>query len=106
VALYDRIIGIDADNPKIPVHAFAALMGEFARSRITGQQAQAGVELTSGAPLAAGEITEAQALLATVTGTATARLLRAKEIEDVLMLAENGIAGYTTSDEIKLRLGV
>lgn len=106
MALYDRLIGIDADNPKIPVHGFSAVLGEFARGALTGAQAQAGIELFSGAPLTAAEVVEAQALLATVTGTAPAKLARAKEIDDVLMLAEHRLAQYDTAAEVKTRLGV
>jgi hypothetical protein len=106
MALYSRLLGIDATNPKIPLHGFSALMGEFARGRLTGAEAQAGVELISGAPLTPGEVTEAQTLLATVTGTTAAKLLRAKEIEDVVMLGENRVVQYDTAAEIQARLGV
>jgi Asp-tRNA(Asn)/Glu-tRNA(Gln) amidotransferase B subunit len=104
MGLYERVLGLE--EFKIPVHAFSALMAEFARSRITGAQAQAGVELTSGAPLTPAEVVEAQALLATITGSATARLARAKEIDDVITLAEARVTQYDTAAEIKARLGV
>jgi hypothetical protein len=109
--LYDRLIGFDdAGVPvsfRIPVHGFSALMGEFARTQITGAQAQAGVTAISGAPLDATGVAEAQTLLATVTGSAVAKLARAKEIDDVLILAERGrVAGYQTPTLVKARLGV
>jgi hypothetical protein len=104
MGLYERIIGVE--EFKIPVHSFSALMAEYARTRITGAQAQAGVELTSGAPLTPAEVVEAQTLLATITGSATARLARAKEIDDVLMLAEHHVVQYDTAAEIRARLGV
>lgn len=106
MALYDRILGVDAENPKIPIHGFSALMGEFARGRLTGAQAQAGVTVISGQPLTPAEVAEAQTLLATISGSATAKLARAKEIEDTLTLSENGVAGYSTAAEVKARLGV
>lgn len=103
MALYDRL-----GRPeffKIPVHQFSALMHEFARGQITGAQAQDAITQLSGAPLDAGEIVEAQTLLATITGSAAAKLTRAKEIDDVLMLAEAGSI-YGTSASVKTRLGV
>lgn len=91
----------------IPVHSFQAIMGEFARNAITGAQAQAIIAAVSGQPLDAGEVAEAQALLATVTGSAAVRLSRAKLIEDVLLLASHRLApGYSTVAQVKSRLGV
>jgi hypothetical protein len=106
MGLYERLLGVDADNPKIGLHGFAATMAEFARGRLTGAQAQAAVTVLSGAPLTASEVSEAQTLLNTISGSATARLARAKEIDDVLMLGENGVAQYDTAAELKARLGV
>jgi hypothetical protein len=109
--LYDRLIGFDdGGNPvdnRIPGHYFTAILGEFARGRLTGAQAQAAVTEVSGAALDPAGVTEAQSLLASVTGTAVAKLARAKEIEDVVMMAQRGrVAGYRTPAEVKLRLGV
>lgn len=109
MALYDRLLGYDdagatVDN-KIRIHQFVSLMAEFGRGRITGPQAQAAVTQISGAPLDAGEVTETQALLATITGSAVAKLARAKEIDDVLILAERK-AFYATPSSVKTRLGV
>lgn len=116
MGLYDRLLGRDdAGNPlnvdagvggKIPVHAFSAVMGEFARGRITGAQAQSIITEVSGSPLTASEVTEAQTLLGTINGAGTAKLARAKEIDDVLMLGESNTALYNTPTEIKARLGV
>jgi hypothetical protein len=104
MALYDRLLGLSGD--KIPVHQFQATLAEYGRSRLTGQQAQAIIDSISGTPLTAGEVTEAQALLATVTGSATARLARVAEIDHVLMLAEVRAPGYDTSALIQTRLEV
>ena len=105
MALYDRLMGIDS-APRIPIHYFSATMAEFARGRITGAQAQAILDAASGASLSASEIVEVNALLATVTGSATAKLSRANEIDDVLMLAERQFPPYNTPALVKTRLGV
>lgn len=105
MGLYERLMGEDV-LPKIPIHQFQATVGEFARGRLTAAQANAIIGQISGVPLTAGELTEAQTLLNTVTGAATAKLARAKEIDDVLMLAELLVAGYSTPAEVRARLGV
>lgn len=104
MALYDRLMGLA--EPRIPVHYFSATMGEFARGRITGGQAQAIINAASGAPLSPSEVTEATTLLGTITGSATVKIARAKEIDDVLMLAEQNFAPYDTPALVKARLGV
>jgi hypothetical protein len=104
VGLYDRLIG--TESPKIPVHQFQATLGEFARNRMNGAQAQAAIEFVSGAPLDQTATAEAQTLLGTVSGSATARLARVTEIDHVLMLAEVGVSGYNTAALLKTRLGV
>lgn len=103
--LYERLMGI-GDVVKIPVHQFQAAVGEFGRGRLTQAQAQAVIESVSGAPLAPDEVTDTQTLLNTVTGTATAKLARATEIDHVLMLAERRPPGYDTVAAVKTRLGV
>jgi len=105
MALYERLMG-QGPSPTIPVHQFSAIMAEFARGRVTGAQAQVAVaEVSDGVPLDAGEVAEAQALLATISGSATAKLARAKEIDDVLMLGGLTTA-YGTASLVKTRLGV
>lgn len=103
MALFDRITG--EAEPQIPVHLVSSLMGEVARGRVTGAQAQSAIEAASGARLDAAGIVEAQALLASITGSATARLARAKEIDDVLVLAESRQV-YVSAAQVKTRLGV
>lgn len=109
MALYERLLGHDdAGDPvqgKIPVHQFQAVLAEFGRGVVTGAQAQDAIAQMSGAPLTAGEIVEAQTLLATITGTATNKLARVKLIDDVLLLAERGTV-YPTPSQVKTRLGV
>ena len=105
MGLYERLMGLGPD-PRIPIHYFSATMSEFARGRITGAQAQAIVSTSSGAPLTAAEITEANTLLGTISGSAAVKLARAKEIDDVLMLAEREFVPYNTPTLVKTRLGV
>jgi hypothetical protein len=88
------------------VHQFQATLAEFGRNVISGAQAQAIIEFLSGSPLDAAGVTEAQTLLGTVTGSATARLARVAEIDHVLMLAESRVSGYDTAELVKARLGV
>jgi hypothetical protein len=106
VPLYSRILGVDGVD-KIPVHAFVALLGEFARGRLTGAQVQTSLGSVSGSPLAADEVTTAQGLITYVNGggTAAVKLQRAGEVSDVLLLGESG-AAYTTPAAMATRLGI
>lgn len=106
MSLYGRLIGLDGDGPKIPVHGFESALAEFARGRLTGAQAQNIIADLSGAPLTPSEVTEAQTLLATITGSATNKLTRAMEINHVLLLAEAQAPGYNTAQAVATRLGV
>lgn len=110
MALYDRLIGFndagDRVDNKIPLHQFASLLAEFGRGKLTGQQAQDAIVALTGAPLDAAGIAEATTLLQTIAGTAVAKLARAVEIQDVLILGEGRIVQYDTPAEIKVRLGV
>lgn len=111
MALYERLLGRDDSGetypePRVSVHGFTAIMREFARGRLTGAQAQAGIAAISGAPLLPSESAEAQTLVGTITGNATAKLARASEIDDVLMLGEHQAPGYATPTEVRARLGV
>ena len=58
MSLYTRLLGID--QPRIPVHVFMALLGEVERGLVTGAAAAAALNLS------AGEITEANALIAKI----------------------------------------
>lgn len=111
MALYDRLLGIDATNPKIPCHQFEAICYLWATAVITAQQAQDAVTACSGAPLTAGEITEATTLVNSVpTGATTAnqaaRALALHKIACVLQMADARLAPFTTSAAIKTALGV
>lgn len=106
MGLYERLIGDGEGVAKIPVHGFVSTLAEFGRGVLTGAQAQTVIVSLSGAPLDAGEVTEAQTLLATVTGSTTAKLARVKLIDDVLLLAEARVPGYDTPAAVRSRLGV
>lgn len=109
--LYDRLLGrndagVEVED-KIPVHAFQAVMAERARARLTTNNAARDcLNSMISAPLTAGEEAEAVTLLNTISGTALVKIARAKEIDDVLMLAEHRALGYTTPTLVKTRLGV
>lgn len=102
----ERFMGWQEQDAKIPVHAGQAILAEFARGNLTGAQAQAAVVAVSGAPLTAAEITEAQALIGSITGTAAAKLARVSEIDHVLLLAEARAPGYDTPALVRARLGL
>ena len=107
--LYERIIGRDdsgrvVENRIVP-ETFAACLSEYARGILTSPQALAVMD-SLGMPLDAGEQTEAQTLLATVTGTSAQKLARNAEIRDVLFLARLQALGYSRPSEVKTRLGV
>ena len=106
MGLYERLMGLDDLAPRVPVHQFTATLAEFGRGAITGAQARAAISAASGAPLTPEEETEATTLLGTVTGTLAAKLARAKEIDDVLILAHQRTPPYNTPALVKTRLGV
>lgn len=111
--LYERLMGyspaeyqaaglaVDARG-KLSVHAFESAAAEWVRGNMTGAQA------TSAFALNTTEQTEAQDVVATVTGLAAAgdRALQILAIAQVLMLAEGRIAPYTTAAAVRTRLGV
>jgi hypothetical protein len=104
MALYDRLMGLG--GIKIPVHGFQATLAEFGRGTLTGAQAQAVIGAMSGEVLTPAEVTEAQALLATISGSVSAKLARVVEIDHVLLLAEHRAPGYDTAAAVQARLGV
>lgn len=104
MSLYGRLMGLE--DFTIHQDTFVATLAEFARGRLTGAQAQEIISVTSGAPLSASEMVEAQDLLATINGTGAAKLQRVQEINDVTMLCANRLAPYDTEAAVKARLGV
>lgn len=112
MALYNRLLAVPANGEdKLPVHQFLAVVREFRAGALTQQQAQDIISVLSGSPLSAQDVTDLQALLATVpTGTTTAnrldRIDRLARIEGVLTLADVMAAGYTTDALLRAKLGV
>jgi hypothetical protein len=118
MALYLRLLGADPTSPKIPIHAFQSVAGEWARGKITNQQANTIVATISGVGLSAEEATEAQTLVTTVTSIALTgsaaqiadararRAARVTEIDQCLLLADAGAPGYATEVDLKAKLGV
>ena len=104
----ERFMGWQEIDRKIPVHAGQAILAEFARGNLTGAEAQAAVVAVSGAPLTAAEVTEAQALIASINAAsgAAAKLARVSEIDHVLLLAEARAPGYGTPALVRARLGL
>ena len=109
-SLYERLMGIHATRPKIPVHQFQAISAEWARGQITGAQANTAIAaISANVGLDATEQTEAQDLVTTVptgAGTEAARALRIQEIDQVLLLADMRIAPYDTAAAVRTRFGV
>lgn len=111
MGLYERLLGIDEANPKIPIHSFQAITAQWAKGGMTVAQARAGIDLVSGAVLTAAEEAEVQTLVNSVpTGSTTAnqaaRALRMAEIDQVLLLADAKVPPFDTVAGIKARLGV
>lgn len=103
-------MGIDppTNGPKIPVHQFQAIAAQWARGDLTGAQAQTAVTFVSGAPLTPGEVTQAQALVATVTSlpAGDARTNRMQRIDGILLLAETRCPPYDTAALTATALGI
>ena len=111
MALYLRLLGIDPDNPKIPIHAFQSIVALWAKGNMTLAQARAGITQVSGAALTTAEETETQTLVNSVpTGSTTAnqaaRALRLLHIDEVLLCADQKIPPFDTEAGIKAALGV
>lgn len=107
MGLYERLGGIapETNGSKLPVHTFMSVMQEYMLGNMTGNQASTALGLT------AGEQTEALALrdrlLTESSATANqARRLKALELENVLILFENGVVPFNTVALVKTRLGV
>ena len=94
MSLYTRLMGLT--EPKISVHAFYSMMAQRKRGRVTNQQ------VIDAFGLSAAEQTE----LTTLWGRVNTDALNAQEIDDVLILAEQRIAPYTTEAAVKTAFGV
>lgn len=120
MALIERLMGVDeaTHGSKVPVHAFAATLRERARTRLDNPRAIAQIDAllpqdnpergTVADPLRPADLTEANALLTSITsaGNATAQLARATLIDDVLLLAEARAPEYDTPAKVRTKLGL
>lgn len=115
--LYERILEVHPNKPKIAVHALQALVAEQRRGTLTVAQAQNILNVEYGGALGTGGsgdeagVQEVTDLLATVpTGSTTAnqlsRIARLQEISDVFLLADLVIPPYDTPEALRTRLGV
>jgi hypothetical protein len=120
--LIERLMGINADGtdpggappdrPKLPVHAFQATAAEWARSQMSGAQAQTAIAAVSqGTNLNVAEQAEAQALVNSVpvgstTAIQAARALRLIEIEQVLLMVDQRVPPYDSPAAVRTRLGL
>lgn len=119
MSLYTRLLRLEPDRPKIPLHLFQATLAEWARGKLTDQQAQAIISgAGGGVPLNAGEAADATAIKNLVTsipvsGSAAAqadgkaqRAMKVQEIDAVFLLVDARAAGYDTEAGIKAKLGI
>lgn len=103
MSIYGRIL--DLEEGKIPIDPFCALMAEQVRGRLTSQAVADMITNISGYPVTPAEQTEINTLLATVVGNTQTKLARAAEINDTFRLSEYRVPGYSTTAELKARLG-
>ena len=111
MGLYLRLLGTDPANPKIPIHAFQAIVGLWAKGNMTLAQARAGITLVSGAALTPAEEAEVQTLVNTVptggtTANQAARALRLVQIDQCLLCADALVPPLDTEAGLKAALGV
>ncbi len=111
--LIERLMGLDEETngKKIAVHAFQAIASEWARGRLTADQANAAIIHNCGQGLDAAERAEAQAIVGTVPGGSTtaqqvARAIRQIEIDQILLLADSLTPPYDTAAAVRARLGI
>ena len=120
VGLVDRLLGTNADGsepteapdrPHIPVHFFFSLINELDQGRLTVTQIKNGLNMN------ASEEAEFDALgaLRPTAGTTAGLIARARWMSGLhatLMLADGrrrptrAVPGYTTPNEVRLKLGL
>ena len=93
MALAERLMGLE--QPKISVHGFRSMLDERRRGFVTNGQ------VVTAFSLSASEQTEGLALINKIISGE----LTADEVEDVLIIAEQRLAPYTTAAAVKTRLG-
>lgn len=116
--LIERQLNLAPARTKISNHALSAILGEWARGKLTTVQALDALQVRGRERLTAAEQTEAQNIVnlvlnIPVAGSATAiadgraqRALKIKEITDVFDAMDWGCTGYQTPAEIRAKLGI
>lgn len=102
MALIERLMH-DSSEPEadwIPVHDFFAAASEVERGALTSAQVQTALNMD------AGDIADWNALVALVTGAATARLAVIQRMHAVFILAEGRYTGYSTPAAVRSKLGI
>ncbi len=100
MGLVDRLLPstTEEDERKIPVHAFMASMGELERGQVTREDIIAMFNLDS------NDINDLDNLITKAQQmSASERFKFARELHDVLLLAEGGFR-YSTKQELRSRL--
>lgn len=104
MSIYTRMAG--TEEAKIGVHTFFAVLQEWMLGEMTGAAATAALGLSSAEQTEATEIRD-RILAITNANAALQRALRtgkAAEMENVLILAESRIAGYTDMAVVRARV--
>lgn len=102
MALIERLMH-DPSEPQarwVAVHSFFAAASEVERGALTSNQVQSYLNMT------AEDITDWNALVALVTGTAANRLAVIQRIHAVFILAEERAPGYDTPTNVRGKLGI
>lgn len=101
MALIDRLMHFDPDDARnMSVHEFAAACFEVMEARRTVAQVKAYYAMD------AADGVEFDALIAKVSGTDLAKFKTVFSFEQVLILAEGHVTGYSTPTEVRQRLGI
>lgn len=82
--LFERLVGTNADEEKLPLHGFRAAINEYKRGNVTAQQAKDALSLTG------SQSTDAQKILDAINGAANATEYQ-QELWDFLALGELGL---------------
>lgn len=94
MSLYAKLL--KQEQPVIPIHQFQAAAGEYLRGNLSAVTIRTHFQMT------VAEGNEALTLIARVQGG----FITAKELDDVLLLAQGGMPGYNTVNDLKTRLGI
>lgn len=98
------ILPID-DGPKMPIHAFVAILSEYMLGSKTGAEARTAIESLLGVTLSANETSDITSVIAYIDGgnNATVKRNRMDELYRVLVLAEHGV-WYNTQELLKVKM--